>query len=726
MNSKKEPDSYSFSDLVDVVSLQELMDKFYVATGIPCGIIGREGNILVKVGWQEICTRFHRMNPVSRRRCIECDRYISNHLDKNRDFVEYKCRNGLIDIGIPIIVEGNYLATMFFGQFLYQSPDLRYFKEQALEIGVDMDEYLEAIQKVPVFTRERVLQIIEYYVKLGRFLTDIGLESLRYQRSQKKLEENELRLRQIIDTVPYGMFVRDGMGNYLVVNKGMEQIYGMPVEDILGKNARDVMDPGVMEECLDQDREVIETGKPLHIFEKDFVYPDGSAHVLEITRNPFTASEVPAVLSVGIDITKRKQFEMELYRSREDLIMRNRISRAFLLNSDDSVYKALFEIMIDALDSKHGVFGYIDPDGNLICASMTEEVWEMCNVEDKSLVFPPATWVGMWDKILNQSLIYCINDESDFNLPSGHIAINRALGVPIVFRNNVIGLIIVANSPSDYTAEDKSKLEEMAGFIAPLLNARLEEGRLDLKRKKAEKALQEYAVELEYSNNIKDLFTDIMRHDLLNPAGVVKGFVDILIKKEEDAEKVRMLETIQRNNERMIEMIRNAAKLSRLSCAENLELNETDLSPFLKESIKSFIPIAEIKGIDLNLLAKGQCNAWLNPVIEDVFANFLSNAIKYSPEGSRVTVDIEDKGDKWKVMFTDQGPGVPDKDKKIIFDRFEQLNEDMAGSGVKGSGLGLAIAKRIMEMHQGNLGVDDNPEGKGSIFWVTLDKSKSV
>ncbi len=726
IGSKEESGSYSFSDLVDVKALQELMDKFYAATGIPCGIIGRDGMILVKVGWQEICTRFHRMNPVSRRRCIECDRYIASHLGKKRDFVEYKCRNGLIDIGIPIIVEDNYLATMFFGQFLYEEPDLNDFKIRALEIGVDVDDYLEAIKKVPVFTRQQVLQIVEYYVKLAGFLTDMGLKSLNYQRSQRKVEENEHWLRQIIDTIPYGMFVRDEMGNYLVVNKGVEQIYGMPVEDIQGKNARDVMDLGskVIEECLAQDRKVFESGNPLYIPQKEFTYPDGTFHVLEITRTPFNAAELPAVLSVGIDITKRKEFEEELKKSQKDLMVRNMISRAFLLSSDDSVYKEIFEVIIEAMDSKYGVFGYVNSEGNLICASMNKEIWDMCNVADKSLIFPPETWIGMWDQLLNQRLTYCNNNESDFNLPAGHIPIQRALGVPITFRNRVLGLVIVANRSSDYKAEDKSKLGEIAGFIAPLLNARLEGFRLDLKRKRAEKSLREYAVELERSNNIKDLFTDIMRHDLLNPASIVKGFVDILVKNEDDAEKHRMLETIQRNNDRLIEMIRNAAKLSRLSCAEHLELNVTDISPFLKECIKNFLPIADDKGIDIDLVEHKNCIACLNPIIEDVFANFLSNAIKYSPQGSKVTVAIEDMGKQWKIMFTDEGPGVPDKDKELIFDRFEQLGENMTFSGVKGSGLGLAISKRIMQMHKGNIGVEDNPEGQGSVFWITLDKSE--
>jgi signal transduction histidine kinase len=73
----------------------------------------------------------------------------------------------------------------------------------------------------------------------------------------------------------------------------------------------------------------------------------------------------------------------------------------------------------------------------------------------------------------------------------------------------------------------------------------------------------------------------------------------------------------------------------------------------------------------------------------------------------------------WKVAVTDQGEGISDADKPYVFDRFKRVTK----KGVKGTGLGLAIVKRIAELHSGDVGVENNPDGKGSRFWISLKKA---
>ncbi|WP_276575071.1 sensor histidine kinase [Methanococcoides seepicolus] len=81
-------------------------------------------------------------------------------------------------------------------------------------------------------------------------------------------------------------------------------------------------------------------------------------------------------------------------------------------------------------------------------------------------------------------------------------------------------------------------------------------------------------------------------------------------------------------------------------------------------------------------------------------------------------MDVAELGDHWKVMVRDNGIGVLDADKPFLFERFTRFNSDH----IKGAGLGLAIVKRIAELHKGQVGVDDRPDGKGCAFWVTLKK----
>ncbi|MFA4886012.1 MAG: PocR ligand-binding domain-containing protein [Desulfotomaculaceae bacterium] len=93
--------NYEFSDLVDIQHLQKLMLPFYEVTGMPYAILDVSGNILGRTGWQDICTRFHRVCPQTEYNCKKSDSYISGHLHEE-PFIGYRCLNGLMDYATPI------------------------------------------------------------------------------------------------------------------------------------------------------------------------------------------------------------------------------------------------------------------------------------------------------------------------------------------------------------------------------------------------------------------------------------------------------------------------------------------------------------------------------------------------------------------------------------------------------------------------------------------------
>ena len=168
--------SWTLQNLIDIPNLQMLMNRFHAATGIPVGILGCDGSILVATGWQEICTKFHRIHPVTAERCWQSDDYIKKHLATD-NYVEYKCRNGLWDLAVPIIITDEHVGTLFLGQLFYddEEVDEGFFRRQAGEFGFDEDLYLAALRRIPVFTREKVRQIMEFYTSFVNFLVSIGL-----------------------------------------------------------------------------------------------------------------------------------------------------------------------------------------------------------------------------------------------------------------------------------------------------------------------------------------------------------------------------------------------------------------------------------------------------------------------------------------------------------------------------------------------------------------------
>lgn len=232
------------------------------------------------------------------------------------------------------------------------------------------------------------------------------------------------------------------------------------------------------------------------------------------------------------------------------------------------------------------------------------------------------------------------------------------------------------------------------------------------------KALNSMIVNLRNTNNLKDLFTDILRHDLLNPVTIIKGYSDVLLKMEDDEKKINTLETIKRNTNKLINMIENASKLTKLNTVEELDFKRLDIKSIFEEVINNYQPTLDEKQMDVDFRAEGEYPALADPFIEDVFSNLLSNAIKYSPEKSEIIIEFHDAGKFWEVTVTDFGEGIADDNKQLIFERFKRAEK----GGVKGSGLGLAIVKRIIELHGGDSGVRDNPQGKGSVFWVTVEK----
>ncbi|MDW7730802.1 MAG: response regulator [Methanolobus sp.] len=237
-------------------------------------------------------------------------------------------------------------------------------------------------------------------------------------------------------------------------------------------------------------------------------------------------------------------------------------------------------------------------------------------------------------------------------------------------------------------------------------------------KRKDEIKLMEYASQLERSNELKDLFTDVLRHDLLNPAGLIKSFTDLLEETDPTDKQKRIIDNINRSTTKLIELIEGAAQLAKLEAMDEIAFVRCDIGSILQETANSLSLDMQRKGIKLEPLSGDSYPALANPMIERVLSNLLSNAIKYSPDNSTIKIKVDNLRDKWKISITDQGDGVPDVEKTRVFERFKRLHKE----NIRGTGIGLAIVKRIVDLHGEDVRVVDNPEGKGSIFWFTLKK----
>ncbi|WP_366931291.1 PAS domain S-box protein [Methanolobus sp.] len=236
--------------------------------------------------------------------------------------------------------------------------------------------------------------------------------------------------------------------------------------------------------------------------------------------------------------------------------------------------------------------------------------------------------------------------------------------------------------------------------------------------KDTERELQKRTEELEQLNSLKDLFSDIIRHDLLNPASAIGAYTQLLEEIEVDEKKLHFLSRISESNASLISLLESASRYEKLNSIKEIEFEKIDIASLFKSTISDLSRQIESKGVTVEFSSEGPCYSCVNPLVSEVFINLLSNAIKYGPENGVISVDIIDDGNVWKVAVADRGNGIDDGHKPFLFDRFKRADK----KGIKGTGLGLAIVKRIMGLHGGDYGVADNPEGKGSVFWVTFKK----
>jgi len=191
-----------------------------------------------------------------------------------------------------------------------------------------------------------------------------------------------------------------------------------------------------------------------------------------------------------------KQSEISLRESERELTIRNRITDIFLTIPDDKMYAEVLQVILEVMESKLGVFGYINQDGDIVYASFTKEIWGQCRMPDKKVVFPPTLWSGIWGQALTEKRTICSN--KFHQVPEGHIPITRALVVPIIYQQEAIGEIIVANKAVDYTKKDQELLEIIIhSKVAPILYARLQSERQERERKRAEESIKIACAELD-------------------------------------------------------------------------------------------------------------------------------------------------------------------------------------------------------------------------------------
>jgi signal transduction histidine kinase len=274
------------------------------------------------------------------------------------------------------------------------------------------------------------------------------------------------------------------------------------------------------------------------------------------------------------------------------------------------------------------------------------------------------------------------------------------------------------------------ELKAIADFCLSM-NERLKSRHEELERKiseavrdlsEANRNLESVNRELESLNRSKSEFFSDISHELRTPLTSIKGAVEMLTRKG-SCEEPAYLEIITRNTDHLIKTIVDFLDFSRIE-AGRLELQKErgSLKRVAEDAIFAQKPDAAKKDLALDLRASEEFEGEFDRArIFQVFENFISNAIKFSPHGGTITVTIGRDGARaLEVCVEDRGPGIDERFHEAVFQKFFQAPDAVGSKIHKGSsGIGLAICKGLVEAHGGAVRVE-SALGKGSRFFFTL------
>jgi two-component system phosphate regulon sensor histidine kinase PhoR len=225
---------------------------------------------------------------------------------------------------------------------------------------------------------------------------------------------------------------------------------------------------------------------------------------------------------------------------------------------------------------------------------------------------------------------------------------------------------------------------------------------------------------------MKNDFVSHVSHELRTPLASIRAYVEMLVDGEATEEKTRreFYEIIQSEANRLGRLIDNILNISRIeSGLVKINKRPLSLSVIMKEAIEVIAPQARTKNIEIEERVPPAFYETMadKDMLYQAVLNLMSNSVKYTPEGGKLTIEtvVDESKRKVTARITDTGVGIPAKDLPFVFDKFYRVeaNSKMA----KGTGLGLSLVKHIVEsVHHGRVFVLSEA-GKGSTFGFELD-----
>jgi PAS domain S-box-containing protein len=480
----------------------------------------------------------------------------------------------------------------------------------------------------------------------------------------------------VVEASPNAMLIVDDAGRIVLVNEAAENLFGYGRDELLGQPI-EVLVPERLRANHPADRErfakdpsarPMGKGRDLYALRKD-----GTEVPVEIGLNPMDTSEGRFVLSVIIDITERtraeERFRMAVEAAPNAMIMTDELGRIVLVNSQ-----------------AEKLFGYTRTE--LTGMSVEQLVPERMRNEH------PASRARF------------ASDPQARTMGAGrdlHALRKDGVEIPVEIGLNPLRTrdgVFVLSAVIDITERKRAEAEREV--LAQRERAALAEARA--------------------ASRAKDEFLTVLSHELRTPLNAILGWSSMLRSGTVSPEEFpRAIETIERNARHQTRIVSDILDMSRIIRGRfHLDITPCDPAAIVEMVMSSLRPAARAKRITLRSALAPTAEIRADPGrLEQIVWNLVSNAIKFTPKGGTVDVELKDLESHLVLVVQDSGIGIAPRFLPHVFDRFTQA--DSSSTRAQGGlGLGLAIVRQLVELHGGTITAHSAGLNQGARFSLML------
>jgi len=516
---------------------------------------------------------------------------------------------------------------------------------------------------------------------LGQANDQLQAQIAQRQRTERALRDAQAQYTSLVDSLPVHVIRKDRQGCFAFASQSVCKLLGKPWDEIRGKTDADLYERHLAEKYREDDLRVMESKTKFESVEAHDLPGFGRIWV-QVIKTPMLGPKgnVVGVQILFWDVTAREKALNELRESETRKRMIFEASMDCILFTDESGKILEFNRAAEV------VFGY--PRQEVIGRNMTD-------------VFVPPE----------------LRDRQRANVErymgAGELGsmLGRRLETSMIRKNGEPFL-------AEMTMQPIPLAEDATGFAVFVRDITVV--------KKAEEDLVNAKDAAESANRAKGAFLANMSHEIRTPMNAIIGMTELVLASELDHEQRDYLRTVLESSNSLLALLNDVLDFSKIeSGRSDLEETEFDLRQSVEESIRSFLYRAKQKALGLSFEISPDTPDWLvgDPLrLQQILVNLVSNAVKFTDRGSicvrvQTVSTIEDTA-VLRFEVSDTGIGIPANKCRKIFEEFEQ-----ADSSTKrrfgGTGLGLAICSRLVQMMQGEIGVDSE-EGRGSLFYFTV------